>query len=270
VAYQQNQNWQQAAEELMRLHQASPESDAGRQALYVAAQYFQKVDNIPQALSAYRSYAHAYPLPFAEANEARFIMSEFYLQSNEPNKRRFWLNKLIQADRQAQNAPSIERSLRSRYLAAMASKVFADDKLAQYKNIKLVQPLKVSLANKKAALNTALDAFNQTLGYKVAEFTTAANFSIADIYHQLAKDLMDSSRPNNLNALELEQYDLLLEEQAYPFEEQAIDIHQTNAKRSWQGDYDQWVQNSFSALKTLLPGRFNKQEQSPEVINEIY
>jgi hypothetical protein len=104
----------------------------------------------------------------------------------------------------------------------------------------------------------------------VEEFSTSANFSIADIYHQLAKDLMTSSKPKNLNALELEQYDLLLEEQAYPFEEKAIDIHETNAKRSWQGSYDAWVQKSFSALEKLLPSRYNKQEKSVEVTDEIY
>lgn len=270
LAYQQNENWQQAAEELLVLHGANPKSEEGRQALYVAAGYFYKIDNREQALNSYRTYAHSYPLPFAEANEARFIMSEFYLKSNEASKRRFWLNKLIMADKQAQQQANMQRSNRSRYLAAMASNVFAQDKLYNYKVIKLTQPLKTSLAKKKAALTKALDAYNQTLAYKIEEFSTAANFSIADIYHQLAKDLMDSSRPANLNELELEQYELLLEEQAYPFEEKAIDIHETNAQRSWGGVYDDWVQESFQALQTLLPGRYNKLEKASEVTDEIY
>lgn len=270
LAYQQNENWQQAADELLVLHQANPQSEEGRQALFVAAQYLQKIGNREKALDAYRTYAHSYAKPFAEANEARFIMSEFYLASQEASKRRFWLNKLIQADQKAQNSPDIERDVRSRYLAAMASNVFADDKFYAYKQIKLTQPLKASLAKKKAALTSALDAYNKTLDYKVEEFITSANFSIADIYHQLAKDLMTSSKPTNLNVLELEQYDLLLEEQAYPFEEKAINIHETNAKRSWQGSYDAWVQKSFSALEKLLPSRYNKQEMSAEVTDEIY
>ena len=270
LAYQQNKNWQQAADELLVLHQANPQSEEGRQALYVAAQYLLKIDNRQKALESYRTYAHSYAKPFAEANEARFIMSEFYLASNESSKRRFWLNKLIQADKKAQNSPSIVRADRTRYLAAMASNVFADDKLYTYKKIKLTQPLKASLAKKKSALNNALNAYNETLAYKVEEFSTSANFSIADIYHQLAKDLMTSSKPKNLNELELEQYDLLLEEQAYPFEEKAITIHETNANRSWQGSYDAWVQKSFSALEKLLPGRYNKQEKSAEVTDEIY
>ncbi|MEP1447306.1 MAG: tetratricopeptide repeat protein [Paraglaciecola sp.] len=270
LAYQQNENWQLAADELLLLHKAKPQTEEGRQALYVAAQYWHKIGNRQQALDAYRTYAHSYAQPFAEANQARFIMSEFYLESNEYSKRRFWLKKLIQADIQAQQSADIERDTRTRYLAAMASSVFADDKLYAFKKIKLTQPLKASLAKKKTALNAALEAYNKTLGYKVEEFSTSANFSIADIYHQLAKDLMASSKPKNLNALELEQYELLLEEQAYPFEEKAINIHETNIKRSWQGSYDVWVQKSFIALQKLLPGRYNKQERRGEVSDEIY
>ncbi|WP_235594713.1 tetratricopeptide repeat protein [Paraglaciecola hydrolytica] len=270
VAYQQNESWQQAASELTALWQKNPDSEEGRQALYVAAQYYYKVGNSQQALSSYRDYAHRYPLPLAEANEARFILSEIYLKAQDDEKRRFWLNKLIEGDKQALQDITIERSERSRYLAAMSSLVFAQDRLVGFKNIQLSLPLKTSLARKKQALEQSLAAFNQVLDYKVEEFNTAANFYLGDIYHQLAKDLMASSKPKDLNALELEQYELLLEEQAFPFEEQAITLHETNAKRAWQGTYDKWVQESFNALKTLMPARYLKVELSVEAANDIY
>jgi hypothetical protein len=248
----------------------SPESEEGRQALYVAAQYYNKIGQTQAALEAYRSYAHSFPVPLAEATEARFILSEMYRESKEDDKRRFWLQKLIEADQQAAADPAIGRSDRSRYLAAMSSLVFAQDKLASFKQIKLTLPLKKSLALKKDAQNAALQGFNKVLDYKVAEFVTAANFYIGDIYHQLAKDLMSSSKPKNLNTLELEQYELLLEEQAFPFEEQAINLHETNAQRAWQGNYDKWIQQSFVALAQLMPARYLKEEQQVEVSNEIF
>lgn len=269
-AYQQNENWQQAADKLMVLWQASPASEEGRQALYVAAQYFNKIGQKQAALAAYRSYAHAFTLPLAEANEARFVLSEMYRQANDDTKRRFWLQKLIDGDQQALADPAIERTDRSRYLAAMSALVFAQDKFNHFKQIKLSLPLKKSLALKKSAQTDTLAAFNQVLDYQVAEFVTAANFYLADIYHQLAKDLMNSSQPQNLNALELEQYTLLLEEQAFPFEEQAITLHETNAKRAWQGDYDKWIKQSFVALEQLMPARYRKAEQHVELSNEIF
>jgi hypothetical protein len=240
----------------------------------VAAQYYYKVGETQQALDTYRDYAHRYPLPLAEANEARFILSEIYLKNQDDEKRRFWLDKLIAGDQQAQQNPALERSDRSRYLAAMSSLVFAQDQLVSFKKIQLSLPLKSSLARKKVALEQSLAAFNQVVDYQVAEFTTAANFYLGDIYHQLARDLMSSSKPKELNALELEQYELLLEEQAFPFEEQAISIHETNVKRTWQGthvkSYDKWVKLSFSALEILMSARYNKHEVDVEASHEIY
>ena len=80
---------------------------------------------------------------------------------------------------------------------------------------------------------------------------------------------MDSQRPKGLDELELEQYDILLEEQAFPFEEQAIGIFETNAQRAWTGTYDQWVKQSFSELEKLLPARYRKPEAVVEVSNAL-
>lgn len=74
---------------------------------------------------------------------------------------------------------------------------------------------------------------------------------------------MASERPEGLDAEELEQYDLLLEEQAYPFEEKAIDLHEQNASRAAQGFYDEYVRRSYEALAGLKPARYAKQETLP-------
>ena len=77
---------------------------------------------------------------------------------------------------------------------------------------------------------------------------------------------MKSERLKGLSVLEAEQYDILLEEQAYPFEENAIAVYEQNTMRSWQGIYDNWVKYSFQDLTKLLPARYNK----PEVIMVDY
>jgi len=72
---------------------------------------------------------------------------------------------------------------------------------------------------------------------------------------------MTSERPKNLNLLEQDQYELLLEEQAYPFEEQAIVLHKNNLRLGWQTEWTDAVNNSLLALQTLSPGRFKRQER---------
>ena len=81
-------------------------------------------------------------------------------------------------------------------------------------------------------MEASLAAYSRAGAYGVAEVTTAASYAMADLYRDLASALLVSERPAGLTAEELEQYDLLLEEQAYPFEERAIGIHETNTHRA--------------------------------------
>jgi hypothetical protein len=72
-----------------------------------------------------------------------------------------------------------------------------------------------------------------------------------------------------MGAEELEQYDILLEEQAFPFEEKAIEIHEANAARAREDVYDEWVQKSFDALARLKPARYAKAEIGAEFVREM-
>ena len=72
-----------------------------------------------------------------------------------------------------------------------------------------------------------------------------------------------------MSELELAQYELLLEEQAYPFEDNAIDIHEQNIRRAREGIFDEWVKRSYEALKALLPGRYRKDEVTQGVVYEL-
>ena len=100
--------------------------------------------------------------------------------------------------------------------------------------------------------------------------TTAATFRLGEVYQQFSKDLMDSERPKDLDQAALEQYDLLLEEQTFPFEEKAIELYEANASRTVDGVYDEWVGRSFEALAKLMPGRYAKTERSENVVTALY
>ena len=83
-------------------------------------------------------------------------------------------------------------------------------------------------------MKEALADYGKAADYGVAEVTTAANYEIAELYHSLSKDLFASERPKELSKDELEQYDILLEEQAFPFEEEAIELHE-DERRAHRG-----------------------------------
>jgi hypothetical protein len=132
--------------------------------------------------------------------------------------------------------------------------------------IKLVVPLDKSLKSKRTQMEKVLTAYGKALDYGVAEVTTAATYGMGELYRQLGADLMASERPKGLDADAKEQYDVLLEEQAFPFEEKAIELHETNARRTGDGVYDEWVQRSFDVLAKLKPARYAKAEKSEEYV----
>ncbi len=148
--------------------------------------------------------------------------------------------------------------------------MFAEDYFLAYQKIKLTLPLGRSLPKKKDAMESALKHYQWVIDYGIQEFSTRANYKVAEIYAILSKDIMTSQRPKGLTELELEEYDLILEEQAYPFEEKATEIHEANLQNSWHGNYDQWVQESIQALSRLFPAKYKKEEDLGNDRSVIY
>ena len=59
-----------------------------------------------------------------------------------------------------------------------------------------------------------------------------------------------------------EQYNILLEDQSYLFQEKAIQLHEANIKHIADGIYDDWIKDSLKALAILYPMRYAKTEES--------
>jgi hypothetical protein len=65
-----------------------------------------------------------------------------------------------------------------------------------------------------------------------------------------------------MTAEEANAYELVLEEEAYPFEERGIEVHEANFELLASGIYNPWVQKSLDGLAVLMPGRYAKRETS--------
>jgi TolA-binding protein len=266
VAYVETGQGARAAGEFERIADTPTETpELRREALWRSAELYQKVGDRGGAARTYEKFVQRFSVPLDPAIEARQRLADLAAAGNDLQQRDRWLKDIIEADRAAGAA----RTERSKYLAAKATLKFAEPTSVAFNAIRLTAPLKKSLPLKKESMERALDAYGRAAQYGVAEVTTAATYSMAELYRVLAKDLMESERPANLGAEELEQYDILLEEQAYPFEEKSIEIHEANAARAREGVYDEWVQKSFEALAKLKPARYAKAEIGAEFVREM-
>ena len=266
VAYSESNRPGPAAAEFEQIAQNPAESpDVQREAMLQAADLYDKAGNTAKSRAMLEAFVKHFPQPLNPAMEARNKLSLMAAHAGDFPGRDFWLRDIITADR----AAGVVRTNRSRALAAKATLVLAAPARDEFLRIKLVAPLKKSLADKRKAMEAALRAYTQAADYQVSEVTTAATFESAELYRQLGKDLMSSERPKNLSKEELEQYDVLLEEQAFPFEEKAIKLHEVNTARTKEGTYDEWVQKSFAALAQLNPGRYGKVEIGEPLVESI-
>jgi tetratricopeptide (TPR) repeat protein len=266
VAYLESNKPGQAAVEFEQMAQSPKETaDVQREATLQAADLYDKAGNSAKSRTMLEAFVKRFPQPLGPAMEARNKLSVMAGKAGDFSRRDYWLKDIIAADRSAGAA----RSDRSRALAAKATLTLAAPVRDAFRSVKLVVPLKKSLAEKRKAMEAALKAYEAVADYQVADVTTAATFESAELYRQLGKDLMSSERPKNLKKDELEQYDVLLEEQAFPFEEKAIKLHEVNAARTKDGTYDEWVQKSFAALAQLNPGRYGKVEIGEQQVESI-
>jgi len=266
VAYGESNHPGEAAAEFERIAASPTEKpEVQREATLRAADLYDKAGNSSRAKAMLEAFVKNFPQPLNPAEEARNKLRLIAAKNGDPSGETYWLKEIISADRSA----GAMRSDRSRLLAAQATLRLAEPVRDEFTRIKLVAPLKKSLADKRKAMENALKAYTDAADYQVAEVTTAATFSSAELYRQLGKDLLSSERPKGLSKDELEQYDVLLEEQAFPFEEKAIKLHELNAARARDGIYDEWVQKSFAALAQLNPGRYGKVEIGEQLVESI-
>ena len=265
TAYLAEQQPLQAAAEFERIGRTHADPQLRRQALWQAAELYTTAERPQQSAELYRHYIDAHPKPLEAAVEARQHLADYYQSAGDRQQQLQWLKDIIQTNRQAGSAATS----RTRHLAAKAQYQLAEEAYRKYQSARLGLPLMKSLAVKKQLMENALNNYEQAASYDVAEVTTAATYRTAEIYLLLSSALMESDRPPGLTGEALEQYDILLEEQAYPFEEQGITLHETNIARIDAGVYDSWIEKSMQQLAVLVPARYGKLERSASYVEAI-
>ena len=266
LAYVEGGRPGEAAVEFERIANAADETpDVQRAALWQAAELYETAGQAGRAAATYEGIVRRFPAPLDQAMEARLWLANRARDTGDAAGRHRMLQGIVAADRDA----GVARTDRSRYLAATAALELAAPARDAFLGIRLVAPLKRTLGEKKVAMERAIGGYQAALDYGVAEVTTAATYEMGELYRRLGKDLLESERPRDLADDELEQYDLLLEEQAFPFEEKAAAVHELNAMRPADGIYDEWVRRSYAVLAGLQPARFGKTEEHEEFLREI-
>lgn len=247
-----------AAAEYERVETETKDDEQRRGALELAAELHEQAGENARALAVYRRYVEYFPKPLELAVETRHKIAQLYKTLNDTEGYFAELKRIVDTDAHA----GAERTDRTRYLAAVSALALAEPLYDRVVGIKLVKPFKENLARKQAAMKEAIGVFGKLADYHAGEVTAAAAFYIAEIYYDFSRSLATSERPTDLSPQEREQYELALEDQAYPFEEKAIAVHEKNLELLGTGIYNEWIEKSLARLAKLVPARYAKFEES--------
>ena len=266
VAYAGANQPMQAAQQFETIAGEVAQTPAVRkEALQRSADLYAQAHDVPRAMTVLEKLVSQYPTPLVDAEEERQRLADYAATSGNQLTRDRWYREIVKADAEA----GAQRTPRTHYLAAKAQLVLAAEPRDDFRAIRLSLPLARTLKAKRKAMERAMAAYRLAAAYEVAEVTTAATYEMAGLYQTLAHDVMASERPRKLSAQELDEYNSLLEDQVFPFEEQAIKIYGLNAARASQGVYDEWVRKSFDALAQLDPARYAKTELMSDVVTTL-
>jgi tetratricopeptide (TPR) repeat protein len=255
----------QAAAEYERVATESENPEMRAEALLLAGDLYQQAQSTDRAVDVYSRYVEQYPKPVETAAETRFKIAEIHKSRNDQARYREQLEAIVHLDA---NAGS-ERTDRTRNLAARGALVLSEPLYEHFAGLKLVQPFEQSLQEKRRAMDAALAAFGNLVAYEVGEVTAAATFYMAEVYSNFSRSLVESERPAELKAGELQDYELALEEEAFPLEEKAIAVHEKNLELMSGGIYNAWIDKSLARLAVLKPGRYAKSEISSGFLGSI-
>ena len=256
VAYLNNNNDKLSAIEFEKIAGFTKNIKLKQSALWQAAELYETGGDLWSSIRSYKKYINEFKSPISLIFEAQNKLTDLYSSLKIYDKRNFWLHRIIKlAGKQSGQATD-----RIEYLASKAAMTLARDEYVRYTRVKLKIPLKVSLRKKKKVLKTAISSLQKVNKYKMYEHVSESIYWIAETYYDFSKSLLQSERPKNLSELELEQYDVLIEDQAIPFEDQAIRYFLQNIKSTSNDRYSKWVAKSFAKLSQIYPSKYKRHE----------
>ena len=254
----------QAAAEYERVARRIGDPALRAEALLLAGDLYEQANRSDSALDAYGRYVEQFPKPVETAVETRFKIAAILKTTGDNARYREQLEKIVQIDAAAGG----ERTDRTRNLAARAALTLAEPTYTEFAAIELRQPFERSLQEKQRDMDAAIDV-RRSRGLRSRRRHRGCHLlhggDLLEL-QPLADRVGAAGRADGREAHGLRD---ALEDEAFPFEEQAIEVHEKNLELMRDGVYNAWTEKSLARLAELMPGRYAKSEISSGFLDSI-
>ena len=219
--------WYLAAKNYQALYKRDPNSAKGASALFNAGISYENAKDWTSMAQIFSEFTNKFPNEVDKLLEARFKIGYAYEQS-----------------RKIPQATQIYKQIVDNYNRLLAQGEFADDFVAaqaqfrmgeikhkEFSAIKLKPPFQQNLKRKQLAFNKMIEQCVQVAKYNVADWTTAAFYSIGYGYEEFCQDILNSSAPPDLTKEQLNEYwDMIHQKWVLPLQGEALKYYKTNLK----------------------------------------
>ncbi len=142
---------------------------------------------------------------------------------------------------------------------AKARLILASDNQETYMAVKIVQPFEETLKEKTSLLEASLKDYSQIAKYAIPELQPEVFFRMGRILENYRDSILQAEKPKDMSKQESEEYNFLLEERAYPYEEQAVKAYEKSVQSGRKsGVFDEWFNKSLGRLAELKPAIYKR------------
>jgi TolA-binding protein len=210
--------------------------------------------------------------PGQAASSRSVYTEEFSQPAEELSRQLFWLGRDLETIGEWDGAlaaytrnVTLQREGPSNQVlttfAARSQLRIAERSFTRYKSYHIAPPIDETVVQKREMLQEVIREFVAAGNYRTADVITASNFFIGRTLELFKEDILSSPKPGDLTNAEQEEYELLLQEMAFPFEAKALDAYRVNIQRSVKLELlDQWIEKTFERMAELAPWSYLRSE----------
>lgn len=221
----------------------------GKKLILAAAMLAEEIKNYKKGKELFARYLTLATPGSEEEADVRLMLAQCLIMSDETEKGLENINSVIKTAGKGNDR-----------IVARGRLMFAKIKQSSYLSVKLVQPLEETLKKKTLLLEALILDYSQIIKYKVPELQPEIYFQMGGTLENFKDSLINAEKPGDMTAQELEEYNFLLEEKSYPYEEQAVKAYEKSLQASRKHKvWNEWASKSIKKLADLRPALYKRE-----------
>lgn len=244
-------DWKGVADNYEKLYRRNPDDPEGAENLFKTALAREKAGQTEPSAKLFEEFSGKYK-DSPKVAQAYYKVAVIREKAGQEKEAALLYEKAWKAE-----APPEEGVYR-----AKAALRLSEIQLSAYKAIALKGNMEKALAQKEKSLDLVLAKLGESAAFPYPDTLAASLYYAGEAFEEMKTAILESERPKGLSAEELEQYQFLLEEKAFPLENRAVELYRKGlAATVKNGIHNEWVDKMYQRLEVLMPTAYQRTEE---------